>query len=585
MQQINYKYSPTPSQKLFTEKILESLYIGTLDSYRLRLHNPKTAIEELVYVTYQVRENILQRSHYVDELKKEVTALLESGGDGLIFKNISRDYYKGLIKESAKKEKYTRIIQASKLVLKDNICYAENITNEVKQCIYDLNEDNQFNCSAKLLSLVGYALVELVNIGYTKQYLYNIVRTIFVYAGDDTFTFDERFSEFVKLFTRPESKYTVILQILSNKFQFEELSRLDKNYIQVNRKYRAVTPSSLSTQVSMFLEKNKNNKLVAFQTDAPDHFKAIEIARNKMEHDLDLYHLGFNGIRNHIGNKVAVISERDPERASVLPSNYQLEGYTRGNQQIFNLLLDKVKSLKSNNVSKESIDKLLSGFRYLRMGSESPELANQMLNFWIGLEFIFTSNSSTQKTIDRIIDYFPKCHALIYVRRNLFDLHKALGRLKLDNFIEGYSENLEYLCNVQVYDKIKTHSPIELLKYRATYLRKWVEDPSNICRRLHEHKNNLGWNISRLYRLRNEIVHTAATKSDITANVSHLKYYLTFILNSVLEFFANLPADIDNDGKITIEDYLISQEIILESLKGKTLSEYVKVDNPIEMLF
>jgi hypothetical protein len=431
---------------------------------------------------------------------------------------------------------------------------------------------------------VEYALIELVNKEFTKQYLYHFLRTIFVHAGDSSFTFEERFSEFENLFTRPESEYTVIFKILSDQFQFTELSRIDSAYIQVNRKFRAINSLQISIEVSTYLEENKKDKLIAYRVNAPDHYNAVEKARIKLGRDLDLYHLGFSGIRNDIDPQAAVISKLDPAKASTVPSNFQLEGYTRGNQDIFNLLLIKVNSLDSNNVSKETKEKLLSGFRYLRMGSESAELETKMLNFWIGLEFVFTSFFSSQKTIDRIKEYFPLCHALIYVRRNLYDFHKALDRLGLSRTIPNYSENLEYLCNYHVYDKIIDESPSVLLKERAKQFKSWFEDPGNIDRRLNDHKDTLSWNISRLYRLRNEIVHNAAVKSNINPNVSHMKYYLTFVLNSILEFLADFPVDLDSDGKITIEDYFISQEIILGSLKGSSMTEYVKVKNPIEKL-
>lgn len=160
-----------------------------------------------------------------------------------------------------------------------------------------------------------------------------------------------------------------------------------------------------------------------------------------------------------------------------------------------------------------------------------------------------------------------------------------MERLGISNKIEGYADDLEYLRNYKVYDQIAQESPSILLKLRAKEFQKWSENPSKIKGRLHSHQETLNWNISRLYRLRNEIVHNAAVKSDINPNVSHLKYYLTFVLNSMLEFLSGFPSDIDSDGKITIEDYLISQEIMLESLNEKPIIEYIKVKNPIEMLF
>ena len=44
------------------------------------------------------------------------------------------------------------------------------------------------------------------------------------------------------------------------------------------------------------------------------------------------------------------------------------------------------------------------------------------------------------------------------------------------------------------------------------------------------------------------------------------------------------PSDINNDNKITIEDYFISKDIILGSLKNKTIKEYIKINNPMELL-
>jgi len=583
MQQISFSYSPNKIQQLFVEKILESLYIGTLDSYRLRLHNPKTAIEELVHVTNQVKENILQRGEYVTEISNEVRSLIQDESDGLMFISISREYYKKII-EAHKKENYNKIIQSSKIVLKDNLDYRNQLIVKVKKCI-DVYIGGEIGEPEKLLALIEYSLIELVNMGYTKQYLYRFLRTILVHTGDESMSFDIRFLEYQKLFNRSESNYTVIFKINSGKFQFSELSQIDSKYIQINQLFRSRNFAELSEQVSKFLEENKTNKLIGLKVTALDHYKAIEISRTKLEKDLDLYHLGFSGISNSIDHQAAVISEENPSKASTAPSNYQLEGFTRGDKHIFEKLLEKVQRLNSNSVTNESIEKLSAGFRYLRMGSEAAELETKMLNFWIGLEFVFTSFNSDEKSIDRIRNFFPVCHSLIYVRRNLYDFHKSLSRLKLDSSIDEYSDDLEYLSKYNTYKKIIEDSSSILLQLRAKKLQEWSSDPSTLGGRLFTHSNNLKWNISRLYRIRNEIVHNAATKTSISANVSHLKYYLTFILNSMLEFLSDTPVDIDSDGRVTIEDYFISQDIIFGSLKNKPIREYIKIANPIEMLF
>ncbi|WZL89992.1 hypothetical protein VS868_04400 [Salinimicrobium sp. 3283s] len=172
---------------------------------------------------------------------------------------------------------------------------------------------------------------------------------------------------------------------------------------------------------------------------------------------------------------------------------------------------------------------------------------------------------------------------MIYFKRNFFDFHKTLKRLNVSRSITNFNINLKYLLTHSTYKEIVDNSDSELLKFRSVYYQKFYEDPGKIQEVLKKHQENIEWNITRLYRIRNEIVHNAAIKSGIYTNIAHLKYYLSFILNSILDFMANGSVDIDNDGKITIDDYFITQEIILGSLKGRKLESFLEIENPNEI--
>ncbi len=586
MQQINYSYAPNEIERLFIEKGLESLYKGTLDSYRVRLNNTKTIIEELVQVTQQVKDGILQRGEYVIEVCNEAKELITGESESLEWISISKEFYTKTILSGAKnKTNYYKIIQASKLVLSDNQDFGEQIISKVEQKINAFVVGDSLEGTRGLLSLCDFYNIELLNIGYSKQYLYQYFRTIFVHTGDAEMNFINRFELWKNLFRQEEREYEVIYKILSRKFQFRELKIINSCYEQVNKNYRARNRSSLSAELNDFLETNKQEKLIAIKVDAADHYKAIQISRQILSKDLDLYHSGFNGITNIIDNQAAVISTSNPEKASTEPSNYQLDGFIRGNQSILTNLVTKIRSLRTNNVSEESINKLLSGFRYLRMGTEASALETKLLNYWIGLEYLFTSHIDQKKTIDRIGEFLPICHSVIYVKRKLFAFHKAISRLRIHTNIEEYDDNLEYLNLFATYDIVKNNSSNLLMRIRSAQYQKWAEDPSSIARSIRQHQHNLKWNISRLYRLRNEIVHNAAIKNNIQSNVSHVKYYLTFSLYSILNFLADTPVDINNDGQIAIEDYFITQEIKLANMKGKTIRDYNNITNPMEMFY
>lgn len=586
MQNIILNYPISNIQKLFISKGSELLYKGSLDTYRLKLHNPKTVIEELVSVC---KSSFLTNNDYAQASASELTTLLNEENDGLKFIKVNRKYFLELLKNT-KKENYNRIIQACKLVLSDNTNYQEFLFDEIETTLLTFDETQAENIvhneQKKLLLQLTYLFVELINKGFTKQYLYKLFQVIFIYKNEYDWLFEERYSDWKSLRDRPKENYTIIFNMIGNDFQISQLQKIDSSYEGVNSKSRKKLEKIVSERVKIFLNDNKMGKLISMNISAFDHYKALEISREKLSRDLDLYHLGLNSHVFEIDFQAAVIGTINPEKSSTIPVNYQIDGYLNKSTEPFDRLLQKVTKIKNNNIDDESYDKIFSAIRYLRTGSESPELETKLLNYWIGLEYIFTSVNSEEKTIDRIRKYYPICHSLVYTKRNLFDFHKSIIRHEISDKIKDFDLNpsIEYLTKHKTYDEILANSTNELLRFRALYFQKWVEDPSNIATALKKHSDNLKWNLTRLYRIRNEIVHNAAIKNGIYVNISHMKYYLTFILNSILDFMSNDSIDIDNDGKITIEDYFIAQDIMLGSLKGSTLQNYLKIRFPRQIL-
>ena len=77
MQKLNFNYQPNDLQRIFVEKGLELLYKDTIDSYRLRLHNPKSIIEELVNNCISARNGHLTNNEYTINTASETRKILE----------------------------------------------------------------------------------------------------------------------------------------------------------------------------------------------------------------------------------------------------------------------------------------------------------------------------------------------------------------------------------------------------------------------------------------------------------------------------------------------------------------------------
>lgn len=594
MQNIQLSYLVNPFERLFIEKSVESLFYNSIDSYRLKLHNPKTLIEELVTIIHSSISGVLTNNDYVENASKELKKFLDSGYDGLTFKSISKKHYVETLNK-AKRENYNLLLQSSKIILKNNYDYKKNLIAEIDRIQLSFREiidrhnniipgkESEFEIRKKhLIILVDYLYVELINRGFSKQYLYRIIQSVFIHSQKPT-NYDIQFNIFQKIINKDDEKYTVIFAINNQSFMFNELKKIDSEYIVVDKKFRNKLNAVVSNEAKTFLEKNKEGVFIAMELMTKDYFKAVQLGINKFSKDLDIYHLGYSKKHYKIDPQCLTIGENDLSKSSVVPSNFQIDGYFKSSATIFDSLLDKIKVLRKENVDEESYQKILSAIRYYRTGSESSELETKLLNYWIGLEFIFTSFKTEEKTIDRIRKYLPKCHSLIYVKRNLYDYHRTLKRLSVDGYILNYNDDLNYLLSHSNYSKILDNTDSELLKFRTKFFQKWYEEPNKISDVLNNHQNNLVWNITRLYRIRNEIVHNAAIKRGIYTHISHLKYYLSFMLNSILDFMAENAIDVDNDGRVSIEDFFIAQDIILSCLKGEKLERFIEIKNPNEI--
>lgn len=595
MQNINLKYSVNPLENLFIYKSIELLSIYTIDSYRIRLHNPKTLLEELREVIYSSIQGVLTNNDYVEFASKELKRLLSEDNDGLVFKHLNKKHFLSIL-EKPNRNNYSLILQSSNIILKYNTEYLDNVYRDISNI---LNSYTKFVDSKgaiapsyaieyeivkkKLIRLLEYFYIELINKGFSKQYLYKRIQSIFVYNTHFT-NFDIQYNRFEQLIKSDNENYTVIFSIEDQSFKYNELKKIDARYSFVDKILKNKFCSKISDSGKEFIEKNKQYILIAISFQSKDYFSAVQLGINKFSKDLNIYHLGYNRKYYKIASQCLVIGDKDPSQSSVLPSNYQIDGYFHDSGDIFDNILDKITKLKQKNIDKDSYKKILSAIRYYRTGSESPELETKLLNYWIGLEFIFTSFSSEEKTIDRIRKYFPISHSLIYIKRNLVDFHKTLKRLNLDQQVTSYNDSLIYLLSNIAYEDVKSKSTSELLVYRANFFQKWYQEPNKIGDSLRKHQENLVWNITRLYRIRNEIVHNAAIKNGIYTNIAHLKYYLTFILNSILDFMAENAIDVDNDGKISIDDYFIAQEILFGCLQKEKLQKYLEVEIPLNFL-
>jgi hypothetical protein len=584
------------TQKFFIEKSIELLYLGTIDSYRVRLNNSKTILEELRYCLKEYSNGRIKHFHTIkgkDKKNKaivdEVIELIKCEDNYLSFSTFSKDYFLNILRELQEND-FKKAISCIDVLMKDNTDYVQNILNAIE---LNLNtNDNSVDSLFKIDRSINFLFSELIHKGFAKGFLYRLFYGIFVKTLTNARLFDEHFINFKARVLGEESNYKVVFRIDTTQKVYDAISELttgtnlelQDNIDQIRDVVRE------NREMPNFNQPGASRKFLICVVSAFDFLSALKKAKAELSEYLDVINLGLSDEIMDIHNRVLVIDLRSPERGDFQHNINFLDGKYKVEKEHYLYFRQKIPILLNNEkITIETKEKIKSAVRYLRLGNQSTEVEHKFINYWIGLEYLF-SNYESQSTIVRLKDHFINAHSLAYTKRNVFSFLKAFNQLSTEDkeLISAYSiENNDFLEHEDFYRQIESQllNKYPLLTYRAMRLKKWFFPVGgrnvNVKEYVESHMQNLEIHFTRIYRLRNEIIHDAATNTNNELITSNLRYYLTFILNELITFFSE-----SYNEEISIEDFFILNEMKLGNIRhgGYKLEDFLSLDCSIDFI-
>ncbi|WAU74170.1 hypothetical protein [Acinetobacter sp. TR11] len=192
------------------------------------------------------------------------------------------------------------------------------------------------------------------------------------------------------------------------------------------------------------------------------------------------------------------------------------------------------------------------------LGSDLPE--NQLINIWIAIETLIPSTIHGGGKVKKICNALEPILLKNYIQRLIVNLVKDLikwGRSKLTNIlkkIDNYKTKkltrlvLELIClekNESLRsDLYKELGNFHLLRYRCFEIYELFKKPENIVARIALHEKKIRWQLRRIYRTRNLIVHSGNTLPYIDTLIENSHDYLDQAINAVIEYSCgNLSAN------------------------------------------
>jgi len=566
---------PSNSEGLifFAQLLEELLFDYSLDTYKPSAMNSSMLCLEAISLVKDIEEGLIEKAN-INHVLKELTL------------NLKKD-------EVVKNLLPIKIETISAKFMADNTPILEIAT--ILELIFAQIEPHKYKSETERLltdaistphekgrirALTRNYVTTLINMGYSTRFLYPCARMYFYWNNEKTID-SNSLSGFIDLVSAKPQSYLAVFKVSD---LFNEIKDSCKEF-------KVEISSQLPNDVTDLIE-NKTLLLddgeiflLAREISAMDVFSARDVAERRMEQISTLYSLYHHKEAAKWNRNALLINLETKKDRMVSASNNPMLMCADSRKEDAAIKLNSFIndfSLEPNSFKKFN---RAAELHSLALRSESPE--NQLLNLWVALETIVPSKTSQHKAkINNIIDSVLPFLSLIYIelltdklvhdfyiwKKSIFnqailgidgscDRHKMLRLLLL-------AENQEK--RNFLYQELKD---FHLLRNRAHYFSTALNSSLKLAKLLENHWQRVDWQIRRIYRTRNLIIHAGHTPSYISVLIKNNHDYLDVVLKTIGKLASDGNKFNSIDGAFKYTDLKYHEHLDLLRNKDEPITE------------
>lgn len=571
-------------QEFFKLRMTEILHKDTLDSYRVKANNVMSLLIEFRGVLENWTLGNIKNYQTVSYCIEECTDLIKKD-TCLDFSFYDKDLFIeefSIYDKEQRADKNILVSATMKLKTYVEMCisinktiYLERLLDKIRQQLFFEGTIDDTNFSPTLREFDAYVSAfacELLRKGFSKKYLYSF----FKYFKQNKYRipFREAFDKMCSTLVFGEKKrYTVVF-----KLNFPHDVSTDTTITDFPNLKASIDESMKSSIIKEIGYKEEGDRIRfhIMEIDALDSAMAARLCHDELS---TIFDFNLNTFK----------SVEVPSTALTFCPRDGIEGYNVKLEKVFILdrgdmgmsedehsLYEKLKSIEQNPIISQDVkDRIIAAIRHLRIGDCQSEIEQQFINYWIALEFIFASSLSKESTFERIKKFFIEISQACYIKRNILYLNTWLIKTHRIQEDEYYWEKNDVDEFINLIDNI-------LLKYRLLNMKSHLRNGESIKKYLAQHRKNLEQHITRIYRLRNELIHEAAIKQDIANVTSNLRSYLVFVLNQLIFYFNS--SNYDMKSREMMQFFLTYESALKINSKYSDINKIIKTpleNNPI----
>lgn len=526
---------PTASEGLvyFAQLLEELLFDYSLDTYKPSAMNSSTLCFEAKKLIEDIEEERIDKNN-LDHVLKELILNLRKDEVAKYLLPIRIDSI-----ASKFENKDTALHEVSTLL---NIIYSHIRLKNYKERTELLLIEAVANPNEKdrIRSLTRNYITTLINIGYSTRFIYPTAR-MFFYQNKSKILGPESLSGFFEIVAGKPQKYIAIFRVNA---LFEEI----KDTCQA---FNLEVTSVINSELAPYFEKKSfdlaehESYLVVKDIKVMDVFSARDEAERRID---GISTLGsfFHHKESACWQKNAlIINEESKKSRMILTSHNPMIMCSDSKKENAAIKLNSF--INNFSLKRESFNRFNRALELhaLALKSDSPD--NQLLNLWVALETIVPSKSGrTKAKVNNIIDSILPFLSLTYLESLTIKLTQDFclwNRPKFYKSIDGIEgdterEKLIKLLVLPAHLERKTQifadlQQFYLLRNRAHYLSKILSDNSKISSLLETHAQRVDWQIRRIYRTRNLIVHSGHRPIYINVLIKNIHDYLDIVVNII----------------------------------------------------
>lgn len=312
------------------------------------------------------------------------------------------------------------------------------------------------------------------------------------------------------------------------------------------------------------------------EVSAADLYSAVLAVINTLNSKLSIATF-YNTISPWIANSPQIVAYNKSSHTALalrLTDIFKTYDYIDSNNGVF----EDTNRIFTNGAKEHITTKLSAAFAYTNLSRSSLFQETKYISLWIALESVMRTGQYSD-IISHVKFVLPEILCIRYfyrmVRNFSEDCIRCGFKTETSIGIDMQSANKKELVkqlicifrDSQAYQVLHTRcSANSLLDYRCSEIHELLDDPTAIIQKFEHYTQKIRWHIQRLYRIRNEITHSAFQEDkSLVIYIEHLYTYLAQLMSEVVYYVEHKNVStVEEAYAIILESYRTYYELLKE---------------------